>query len=183
MNQSGEQAEAGAVADRASARSDIPLIAAKEEFDHFYHREYQSILALALVMTGDRQQAEDLTQDAFVAAYQKWETIDSPRAWIRTVVANRSRSWFRKRYREARAMLRVGQPTPAAPADMGAETTEFWGEVRLLPSRQAQAVALFYLDQLSTVEIASILGCSESTVRVHLTRGRRALAERLRAEQ
>ena len=159
----------------------VPIVAAKEDFDRFYHREYQPVLALAYVMTGDRQQAQDLAQDAFVAAYQKWGSIELPSAWIRTVVANRSRSWFRRRFRETRALLRLGEPGPAAPADMEVESAEFWATVRLLPRRQAQALTLFYLERFPAAEIGQILDCSESTVRVHLSRGRRNLADRLEA--
>lgn len=180
MNQSGERASRQS--GTAPTPSVVPVIAAKEEFDRFYDREHQAILALAYVMTGDRHQAQDLTQDAFVAAFQKWESIDSPRAWIRTVVANRSKSWLRRRYREAKALVRADRPSPGTPVEMGAETAEFWDSVRSLPQRQAQTLALFYLEQHRTPEIAAILGCSESTVRVHLTRGRRALATRLGVE-
>ncbi len=163
-------------------RDGMPVVAAKEEFDRFYRREYPAVLALTHVMTGNPSQAQDLAQDAFVAAFQKWNTIDNPSAWIRTVVTNRSRSWFRKRYREARALLRVQTPDAAPPAELQAESSEFWATVRSLPTRQAQALTLFYLESMPTAQIGRILGCSESTVRVHLTRGRRALAEKLEAE-
>jgi len=51
--------------------------------------------------------------------------------------------------------------------------------MRNLPRRQAQTVALFYLEDRSTEEIAAILGCAESTVRVHLHRARSTLARDL----
>ena len=55
----------------------------------------------------------------------------------------------------------------------------FWTEVRNLPERQAQAVALHYLEDLPVAEIAEILVCAPGTVKVHLHRGRRALAAAL----
>ena len=48
--------------------------------------------------------------------------------------------------------------------------------VAALPGQQRAAVALFYVEDRTTAEIAEILGCSESTARVHLHRGRQALA-------
>ena len=171
MSNTGENMEAGP-APSGHVAPNTPLVAAKEEFDRFYNREYQA-------MTGDRQQAQDLTQDAFVAAYQKWDTIDTPSAWVRTVVANRAKSWFRSRYREARALMRLRQPEPDLPAELQVESAQFWATVRSLPARQAQALTLFYLEQLPAADIGRILGCSESTVRVHLTRGRRNLAAKL----
>lgn len=160
----------------------VPLVAAKEDFDRFYEREYRSIVAFAYVMTGDRFQAQDLAQEALVAAYQKWSKIDAPGAWVRSVVANRARSWFCRRYREGSAILRVPAPSAATPVAMAVEADDFWATVRSLPRRQAQSLALFYLEQWRVAEIAQVLGCAESTVRVHLTRGRKALADRLGAE-
>jgi RNA polymerase sigma-70 factor (ECF subfamily) len=69
---------------------------------------------------------------------------------------------------------------------MAAEHETFWAEVRKLPRRQAQVVALHYVYDLGLAEIARTLGCAEGTVKVHLSRGRAALSERLiqpRAEQ
>ena len=54
-----------------------------------------------------------------------------------------------------------------------------WDAVRRLPHRQAQAVALTYLEGLSVEEVGLVLGCSEGTVKTHLKRGRATLAKRL----
>jgi RNA polymerase sigma-70 factor, ECF subfamily len=51
--------------------------------------------------------------------------------------------------------------------------------VRALPSRQAQAVALYYLEDRSIQQTAAVLGCAEGTVKAHLAKARRALAQRL----
>jgi DNA-directed RNA polymerase specialized sigma24 family protein len=56
---------------------------------------------------------------------------------------------------------------------------EFWTEVRRLPTRQAQALVLHYVEDMPVAEIAEVMGCATSTAKVHLHRGRRALAERL----
>ena len=56
---------------------------------------------------------------------------------------------------------------------------EFWGEVRRLPRRQAQALSLHYVYDLGVSETALTMGCSESSVKAHLVRGRARLAERL----
>lgn len=147
-------------------------------FEDFYAEEYHSVLALARVLTGEQGRAEDMTHDAFVAALQAWETVQNPPAWIRRVVANMSHSAWRRRYAEQRALGRVPPPVRVG-MDVPSDTEEFWKEVRGLPLRQAQAIALFYLDDLPVSDIADILGCTESTARVHLTRGRKSLAKRL----
>lgn len=145
-------------------------------------REYRPVLGIARVLTGDLSRAEDVTHDAFAAALAKWAEIDNPAGWIRRVVANRTRSGWRSHYAEQRALNRLDAQVHLG-RDLPIETEEFWAEVRRLPNRQAQAVALFYLEDRAVADIAQILGIEESTVRVHLTRGRRALAERLQVEQ
>jgi RNA polymerase sigma-70 factor (ECF subfamily) len=63
--------------------------------------------------------------------------------------------------------------------DLPTTDHEFWDAVRALPARQAQAIALHYLEDRPVAEIAEILGCAPATVKVHLHRGRRALADTL----
>lgn len=62
---------------------------------------------------------------------------------------------------------------------IAAEHAEVWSAVRALPAKQAQAVALRYLEGWSIVDIAHAMECAESTVKVHLHRARKRLADRL----
>lgn len=163
----------------ASSRFEVesPADPAVESFEAFYRREYRSVLTLARVLTSDRALAEDLTQESFMAAYAAWSAISNPTTWIRATVTNKAMSWWRRTYTTRRAMSRL---SPAEDrGDMPEDTEDFWGEVRRLPKRQAQSVTLYYLEDRSTKEIAAVLGCDESTVRIHLSRGRKALASRL----
>jgi RNA polymerase sigma-70 factor (ECF subfamily) len=158
-------------------RTDTPPEPTVENFDGFYAREYRAVLALAIALTGDRAQSEDLAQEAFLAAFAGWERIQDPKAWVRVAVSNKAMSWWRRNYAWRRAMSRL-----TAPEEISVDPTEaesFWAEVRRLPRRQAQAVSLFYLEDRPVSEIALVLGCSDSTARTHLSRGRGALASRL----
>jgi RNA polymerase sigma-70 factor (ECF subfamily) len=58
----------------------------------------------------------------------------------------------------------------------------FWQVVRRLPPRQAQAVALYYMEDYSVSDIAEVLDCSEGTVKTHLSRARAAVARQLQLE-
>lgn len=151
-------------------------------FQDFYMHEYRSVLALARVLSGDQTRAEDVIHDAFMAAWEAWSDLENPSGWIRRVVANKARSAWRRRYAEQRALRRLVTEVRVG-RDLPEETEEFWGMVRSLPQRQAQAVALFYLEDRPVSEIADILGCKESTARVHLTRGRRTLATLLQVNE
>jgi RNA polymerase sigma-70 factor (ECF subfamily) len=153
-------------------------------FEAFYERELKSVIGLAFVLSGSRTAAEDLAQDAFLAAHRSWDRIgryDKPEAWVRRVVANMSVSLFRRKMREARAIARMDVPGAVLPA-LPAEDEEFWKAVRALPKRQSQAIALFYLEDLSIAQIAEILDCAQGTVKAHLFKGRARLASKLGLE-
>lgn len=146
-------------------------------FDEFYELEWRSIVALAYSLCGSTGMASDVAQDAFVAAFDRWSDITNPGAWIRQVVANKSVSTLRRKASETKALLRLrlaDETTP--PIDHDAE--QLWSDVRSLPKRQAQVIALRYLDGSSVEAIADVLGLSQNTVKTHLKRGRATLAAR-----
>jgi RNA polymerase sigma-70 factor, ECF subfamily len=150
----------------------------REAFEHFYAREYRKVAALAYVLTGRGSAAEDLAQEAFEAAFRSWHrivTYDKPEAWIRRVVANRAVSLRRRAVTELRLLGTLFRLVSPESREMDSKATEVWDAVRALPKRQAQAVALHYLDDLPLKEIGVIMGCSEGTVKTHLARGRQRL--------
>lgn len=155
-----------------------------ETFEAFYEREYPRIVALAFTLSGSRSGAEDLAQEAFLAAHRRWSEIasfDRPDAWVRRVVANRAASLVRRRMAELRALARLGRQPVVA--ELPPSSEEFWAEVRALPRRQAQVLALHYLEDLPVAEIGRILGLATGTVTAHLHAGRNALARRLQEEE
>lgn len=160
----------------------VPLVRAAEDFETFFRREYRPVLGLAMVLSGNRAAAEELTQEAFLAALRQWGRVgvyERPEAWVRRVVANHSVSRFRRRMAEARMTVRLGRTHTATPIVDVADSVDVWREVRRLPRRQAQVVALTYLHDLSRRQVAEVLGCGEETVKTHLDRARATLAERL----
>ncbi len=156
----------------------VQVLEASELFERFYRREYRPVLALAFVLSGNASLAEEVAQEAFTEAFHKWDGIENPEGWVRTVVSNKVHSWRRRRYAEIRALARLGRGIPTAIEQMPAESDHFWAEVRHLPRRQAQVIALFYLEDRPAGDVAEILGISESAVREHLMRGRNTLAAR-----
>ncbi len=168
--------------ERSQSASDEPALA----FEDFYAEEYAAVVGLAYALCGSRSGAEDLAQEAFLASHRNWQRIgryDQPGAWVRRVVANLSVSAVRRRVAEAKALARLaafGERTEVP--DLAAGDPEFWAAVRSLPRRQAQVVALFYLEDRAVADVAVILDMSPGTVKRHLHDGRRALARRLREE-
>ncbi len=153
-------------------------------FEALYRREFPAVVALAYVLSGSRHAAEELAQDAFLAAHHRWDdicTYDDPAAWVRRVCANRSVSLIRRRVSEARALTRLAGRR-ALPEELPPDASSFWRAVRRLPGRQAQVVALRYLEDMAVAEIAVVLGCAEGTVKAHLHRARKTLAAELACE-
>ena len=164
---------------------DAQVVAVPEAFDVFYRREFRPMVALAYALSGSRYAAEDLAQEAFVAAARQWDRIgryEAPGGWVRRVVANKSVSLYRRKAAEARAVSRVALQRQTPLPELSASDDEFWSHVRALPRKQAQAIALHYLEDRPVSEVAEILGCAESTAKVHLHKGRKNLAMRIGAE-
>lgn len=164
-------------------RIDPPVEASPERFEDFYVREYLAVVGLAYALSGSRWAAEDLAQEAFLAAHRDWDRIGSyqhPAAWVRRVVANLAVSAFRRRVAETKALARIALGRGEVVPDLAAADPEFWIAVRALPRRQAQVVALYYLEDRSVADVAGILDMTLGTVKRHLYDARRTLARRLR---
>jgi RNA polymerase sigma factor (sigma-70 family) len=162
--------------DLAAPERPVPI----EAFESFYVRELSGLVALARALAGDAH-AQDIAQEAMVVAYGKWDEIShyaSPAGWVRGVCSHKAVSSVRRSVAESRALNRLRLRRTSTSSDQTGDET-FWHEVRRLPQRQAQAVALFYALDLSVGDIAVTLDCSEGTVKAHLSRARSALAQRL----
>lgn len=151
-------------------------VAVDDAFADFYRNEHARTVALARSLCGSWAVAEELAQDAFVVAHRRWrrvQALDDPGQWVRRVAANRAVSSFRRAQAERRAVVRLG--SPAAVEDPPSPDRHLLDQIAALPKQQALAVAAVYVDQLDADEAAALLGCSPSTLRTHLQRGREAL--------
>jgi RNA polymerase sigma-70 factor (ECF subfamily) len=149
--------------------------------EEVYRHDYRRLVAMAYGLSGSRAAAEELVQEAFLAAHRRWDEIgayDEPAAWLRRVVVNRAVSVVRRRVAEGLALARLGARRQL-PEVLPEQDEEVWRAVRVLPRRQAQVVALHYVDDMAVAEIATVLGCAEGTVKAHLHQARRSLARTL----
>ena len=173
------------------ARAELPepavdLAAWPAGFTDLYRAELGAVTAVVYAICNNRFAAEDLAQDAFVIVQRHWDRVseyDSPAAFVRRVAINLARSRGRRLAAETRALARYAWRQPVRVTALDPMAAEFWAEVRRLPRRQAEVTVLRYAADLSDAEIADVLGCSESTVRVHAHRARLVLAERLGHEE
>jgi RNA polymerase sigma factor (sigma-70 family) len=152
-------------------------------FEEFYVNELPRLVALARGLAGAAV-AEDLAQEAMLVAYRRWHDVrDLPRPelWVRRTCSNLAISQFRRRLAELRATARLAARRGPA-EELSEPTEEFWAAVRRLPARQGQAAALRYVYDMPLSDIAETMGCSDGTVKQHLSRARAGLAGSLGVE-
>jgi RNA polymerase sigma factor (sigma-70 family) len=128
-----------------------------------YHERYPDLVRLAYLLTGSAEVAEELVQDAFVAAQRSWSGVRDPFPYVRATVVNRTRSWGRRLQLERRHDVR-GE----ASVELGAD--ELWDALDRLNQRQRAAVVLRFYEDLPDDEIGRILGCRPATVRTAIHR-------------
>jgi RNA polymerase sigma-70 factor (sigma-E family) len=145
-----------------------------------FAQQYRPLTRTAFLLLGDRQAAEEVTQDAFVALFGRWDRLDdlaaAPR-YLRTSVVNGCRSWMRRavRRRQRSALVLVADETRDAIDDHGGVTAA----LARLSRRQRECLVLrFYLD-LSEADVARSLGISKGSVKAHTHRGLTAMASML----
>jgi RNA polymerase sigma factor (sigma-70 family) len=151
-------------------------VEARARFDVFFAEEHERLFKALYFVTGDRHDAEELMQDAFLKLWERWdriETIDDPTGYLFRVALN----GFRMRRRRAAVAVRKVAPVSEdrdlfADADMRADVRQL-----LLGLAPRQRAALLLVDLLgySSEQAARILRVRPSTVRALATQGRRAL--------
>ncbi len=154
-----------------------------ESFDEFYRGTSRRLLHYAYALTGDLSEAQDLVQEVYVRAWQRWGRIsayDSAESWLRLVLARLATDRWRRLASFRSAMTRSG---PERSVDgPGDDTVVLVRALRRLPESQRRAIALHYLYDLSVDDIAMETSVATGTVKSWLSRGRAALAEVLSTE-
>lgn len=145
-------------------------------FEDLCRKEYPAVVRTAYLITGDREEAADVAQEAFARAYQRWRQVsklDRPAAWLQRVAANLSISWRRRhRYEERVANLAEPREEPSPDeAIMVMEALQF-----LTPAQRAAVVLRYYADQ-SVEHTARALGKRPGTIRALTSQGVARLRE------
>lgn len=131
-------------------------------------------------LTGDRESAQDLVQEAvakYYVALGKGTVVNSPEAYLRRIVSSEFLNGRRRARLWASSLHRVAGP--AAVDDSIASEVATREDARralaALPARQRAALLLRYYEDLSYVEIAETLSCAETTARSLVRRGLKKL--------
>lgn len=156
-------------------------------FDELYQNYATDVLRVAYYYLGNREMAEDVTQDVFVKLITNCPSLEAGRekAWLLKVALNRCRdlwrsSWIRK--------VVLGHPCFEcfpAPDMIGhlADQQTLSEAVNRLKPEFKEVVLLFYYQGFSVAEIADMLGIAEGTVSSRLSRAREKLQNELKGDE
>lgn len=150
------------------------------EFERFVAYDGGRLLGFAILLTGDRHDAEDLVQTALLRSARHWSAArQNPPGYTRAVLVNLARDGWRARRRRAGTFQLDTASAPAVGDTAAAvlDRHELLRACRLLPMQQRAVLVLRFWEDRSIDETAAVLGCTAGTVKSHTDR---ALA-RLRA--
>jgi RNA polymerase sigma-70 factor (ECF subfamily) len=169
-------------------------------FDALYRKYVAQVYSYAVYELHDHHEAEDATERTFLSALAglpqfeerarpaDGEDASTFRIWLfriaRNVVAERRRRWRRRPEEPLDAVLEAPDPTDVERVVVDRESAvAAWRAVDRLSGDRRRAVILRFVHEMSTPEIAAILGRSEGAVRVLIHRGLRGVARDLRARR
>jgi RNA polymerase sigma-70 factor (sigma-E family) len=158
----------------------LEISSSDELLTTLYTTHYRELVRLAAFLTGDRDNAEEVVQDAYVKMHGSWRRVrelDKAEAYLRVTVVNLSRS--RLRHKQV-----VQKHQPAPPGDVAsaesyaldhAQRDAVLTALRELPRRQREAVVLRYYGDLTEAQTAEAMGCSVGAVKSHTSRAMQSL--------
>jgi RNA polymerase sigma-70 factor, ECF subfamily len=153
------------------------------DLEMLFHRHWPRAYRAAYLIVHDHAAAEDIAQEAFVAAIRRLDRFDRRRRfapWLGTIVANRAIDWVRAR--TARRETGDAGPEPVAPPEVpvGHYSEEVLAAMAALTPEHRAVVVLRYVLEYTPGEIARALELPRGTVNSRLRRGLDNLEQRLR---
>jgi RNA polymerase sigma-70 factor (sigma-E family) len=147
--------------------------------DAFVRARLPQLVKFARALTGDDHAAADLVQDALEQLIPRWSRLSGdPEAYVRRVMVHRRVSVWRKVRRE-----RLTDRLPEYAVSTPGHDEELFAALRQLPRGQRAVIALRYLEDLTEVETAKVLGCSVGTVKSQSSRAMARLRTLLEEEE
>ena len=153
--------------------------AAEREFREYVAARQGTLFGVALLLTGHREDAEDLLQTVLAKLASRWPKVSrtgSPDAYVRKMLYHQQISrWRGRRHRrEYPAAVLPEPPAAGDPATDSAVRIAVAQALSRLTSRQRAVIVLRYYEDLPEAEMAKVLGCGVGTVRsqVHRTLAR-----------
>jgi RNA polymerase sigma-70 factor (ECF subfamily) len=154
-----------------------------QAFEMFVNKYQSSLLHFTWRILGDKDEAKDATQDAFVRSYFHLHNYDPNRSfktWLFKIAYNRCMDKLREKQSHQRLMKKIEKsqhPTRARenPEKILEDSQQYQLLLKRLNTRERTAISLKWNEGYLSREIAEILGCKESTVRVYILNAKRKL--------
>lgn len=143
-------------------------------------RYHQNLFAVAFNVCKNREDAEEVVQDAFIQYHLKkldFQSEEHIRAWLIRVTINKAKNAARTFWRRHRTSL---EETMAVLTFDDQESERLFEAVMALPQKYRIVVHLFYYEDYSVHELAELLSLSESNVKTRLSRARAMLRDTLK---
>lgn len=153
------------------------------DFDECFRDEYPRLVALGTSMSGSAEVARELAQETMIRAHRRWDEVsayEQPGAWLRRVMSNLLIDHHRSMVAERSATERLRRSS--APSVVSEPSDDWEQLVGSLPPRQRVIVTLYYADDRSIEEIASMLDVATGTVKSALGKARASLHEAMSKE-
>jgi RNA polymerase sigma-70 factor (sigma-E family) len=154
-------------------------------FEQFAVARLPSLLRYAVVLTGDRDLAQDVVQEVLARAQVKWRRIsasDSPDAYVRRMVLNEYLSWrrtwaFRNVHAAGERLTEIDDARGGVGdhADSVVDADALWKRLARLGRKQRAVLVLRYYEELDDESIGDLLSCSPATVRSQASKALRTL--------
>jgi RNA polymerase sigma-70 factor (ECF subfamily) len=147
-------------------------------FGELLERHEREIFAYALRLTGDRDDADDVYQETFLAAFRGWPPPrrGQERAWLYRIATNK----VIDRARRAKRLVRLSDLRLAAPDRDGESIADLTAAVKVLPPGQRAAFVLRKLEGLEYADVARVLECSEEAARSRVAEAMKKVKEAMR---
>ena len=159
----------------------------RSAFDQIYEKYHRMLYHTALLIIGNRQDAEDALQETFVSCYLHIRDLrneESLKSWLFQIMARNARKAGKKASKETpddEILRRIDEKA----ADASGENLDYLEDairrvtfeeyISSLDYKHREVITLFYYDELSIKEIAEILGCFEGTVKSRLHTAKKQL--------
>ncbi len=145
-----------------------------EEIEKIYNRQFDTVYRVCFSFMKNAEDAEDMVQETFlklISCRKQFESEEHEKAWLIVTASNTCKDELKRWKRRMENIRLLFQEENAVPK----EENKVLEWVMALPVKYKQVIYLYYYEGYRTAEIASMLHCSESTVRNQLLRGRRIL--------
>lgn len=158
-----------------------------QAFDQLMEHYYPRVLRMAYLISGNHADSEDIVQETFVLCWTNRKKIKEPEYftnWLYKTLTREAWRFCRKSRREqpVEEVFGENEPQTASVLEevmMRSRDRDLYEAIGNLPVKQRTAVVLYYFNQLSTKEIAGIMGCLEGTVKSRLYTARMNLRQTL----